>query len=78
MLEEKVENGQCFFAARGQTTELLQFKIDLNRLSMVKNCGSFSVRSCRPLPHAKLSGTNPEIGTLGVSSELLCGYTNLP
>ena len=33
---------------------------------MLYNCGYFSIRSCRPLPYAKLSGINPEIGTRNV------------
>jgi len=30
---------------------------------VVPHCGSFSMGPCRPLPYAKLNGTNPEIGT---------------
>jgi len=52
-------------AGGGQTNEFLQFKLDLICLPM--NCGSFTIRSCRPLPHAKLSGTNPDIGTCHVN-----------
>ena len=33
-------------------------------LAMLLHCGSFSIfRSCRPLPSAKVTGTNPELGT---------------
>ena len=59
----KVENGRVFFAVRGQTNGLSQFKVDSICLSMLPHCGSFSIRPCGPLPYAKLSGTNPEIGT---------------
>jgi len=31
---------------------------------MFQNCRSFSIRSCRPTLHAKLSGTNPDIGVV--------------
>ena len=55
------------FAAGGQTNELLQFKGVLIYLPMFYNYDSFSIRSYKPLPHAKLSGTNPEIGTRRVN-----------
>jgi len=52
-----------FFAVCGQNNGLSQFKVDSICLSMFQHCGSFSIGPCRPLPYAKLSGTNPEIGT---------------
>jgi len=59
----KVENGRDFFAASGgQTNELLQLKAGLIYMPMSLNC-SFSIRSCVPLPHAKLSGTTLRIDT---------------
>jgi len=61
-IAKKAENSRAFFAA-GQTNEFLQFKGDLIYLPLFQNTGYFSIRSCRPLPHAKLSGANPEIGT---------------
>ena len=52
-----------FFAVCGQTNGLSQFKVDSICLSMFPHSGSFSIGPCRPLPYAKLSGTNPETGT---------------
>ena len=59
----KVKSGRVFFAVCGQTNGLSQFKVDSICLSMFPHCGSSSVGPCRLLPYAKLSGTNPEIGT---------------
>jgi len=64
----EVENGRGFFAAGGQTKRFLKFKFDSICLPMFKNCGLSSIRSCRLLPHVKLSCTNPEIGTRHVKS----------
>jgi len=63
----KVETVHGFFAAGGQTDEFLQLKGWLCRLPMFKNCGSFSIRWCGPLPHVKFSHTNSEIGTRRVN-----------
>ena len=52
-----------FFAAGGQTQWFSQFKVDSMCLPMFPHCGSFGIGPRRPLPYAKLSGTNPEIGT---------------
>ena len=52
-----------FFAVCGQINGLLQFKVDSICFPMFPHCGSSIVRPSRPLPYAKLSGTNPEIGT---------------
>jgi len=41
----------------------LQFKVDSVCSAIFPNCGSFSTGPCRPLPYAKLNGTNLEIGT---------------
>ena len=62
----KVKNRRVFFAVCGRTIGLLQFKVDSICLSMFLHCGSFSTGPCRPLPYAKLSGTNLEIGTCRV------------
>jgi len=57
-----VKTTACF-AVCGQTNWLSQFKVDSICLPMFPHCGSFSIGLCRALPYAKLSGTNPEIGT---------------
>lgn len=57
-----------FFADTGQTNEFLHFKQDLIYLLM--SCivvHNFSVSPCRPLLHAKLSGTNLVIGPCRVN-----------
>ena len=59
----KIKNGCVFFAAGVQTNGFSQFNVDSICLPMFPHCGSFSIGPCRPLPYAKLSGTNPEIGT---------------
>jgi len=53
----------AFFAAGGQTNGFSQFKVDSVCLPTFPHCGSFSIAPHRPLPHAKLNGTKPEIGT---------------
>ena len=63
----QVECGCGFFSAAGQTNEFLLFKLDSVCLPMFMNCGSFSIRSSRLTPHAKLCGTNPEIGARRVN-----------
>jgi len=60
----KVENGRgCSAAGGGQTNEFSQFKVNSICLPMFLHCGSFG----RPLPHAKLIGTNLETGTCSVT-----------
>jgi len=54
----KVKNGRVSFAVCGQTNRFSQFKVDSICLPMFPHCGSFTIRLHRPLPHAKLSGTN--------------------
>ena len=49
-------------AAGGQTNRFSEFKVDSICLPMFPHCGSFSITR-RPLPYAKLSGTNREIDT---------------
>jgi len=62
----QVKNARVFVAVCGQTNVLSQFKVDSICLPMFPHChdcGSFSIGPCRPLPYAKLSGTNPELDT---------------
>ena len=59
----KVKNGRVSFSAGGQTNGFSQFKVDLICLPMLAHRGSFSIGSHRPLPYAKLSGTNLKTGT---------------
>ena len=62
----RVGNGYAFCAG-GQANGFSQFKIDSICLPLFPNCGSFSIEPCRPLPHAKLSGTNLKIGSYHVN-----------
>ena len=63
----KVKNSRGFVATAGQTNEFLQFKVELIWFSMFLHYGSFSIGPCRPLPYAKLSSINLEIGTCHVN-----------
>jgi len=63
----KVKNSRAFFAAGGQTNGFSQFKVDSICFPMFPHCGSLSIGLRRPLPHVKLSGTNPKIGTCRVN-----------
>ena len=56
-----------FFAAGGETNEFSKFKIDSICLPTFLRRDSFSIGLHRPPPHAKLSGTNPEMGTSRVN-----------
>jgi len=48
-----------FFPAGAQTNGFSQFKVDSICLRTFPHCGSFIIAAARrPLPHAKLSGTN--------------------
>jgi len=63
----KDENSLVFFAVGGQTNGFSQFKVDSICFPTFSHCGSFSIGPLRPLPHAKLSGTNLKIGTCRVN-----------
>jgi len=54
----KAKNDRVFFAAGGQANGFSQFKVDSIQLPMFQHYDSFSIGLRRPLPHAKLSGTN--------------------
>ena len=59
----KVKNSCFVFCCWWSNQGLSQFKVDSICLLMFLHCGSFSIGLYRPLQYAKLSGTNPEMGT---------------
>ena len=59
-LSGKIKTAACFVVFVVKT---MGSQVDSICLPIFLHCGSFSIGPCRPLPYAKLSGTNSEIGT---------------